>query len=268
MNGKKVNPERQGRDLLWKSLTFAPGEKKVISLILVPGTGVGEGEYANDAWAVDQLTQRPISNVATAKVRIIPDSVFDCTDIIGKVFDDMNANGYQDDGEPGIANVRLATVRGLLITSDPDGRFHIPCPEIPDSERGSNFVLKLDERTLPTGYRLTTENPRVVRTTRGKMVKMNFGATVHRVVRLDVHDAAFAPRGTELSEQWRKEIEGLGDELRDRPSLVRIAYHVGDEPRSLVDRRIRSLKEFISSRWGSEKNRYTLVFEEEVVAGK
>lgn len=35
----------------------------------------------------------------------MPDPTFDCTDIIGKVFDDRNANGSQDEGEPGLANI-------------------------------------------------------------------------------------------------------------------------------------------------------------------
>ena len=77
--------------------------------------------------------------------------------------------------------MRLATPRGLLVTTDAEGRFHVPCPDIPNADRGSNFVMKLDDRTLPSGYRLTTENPRDVRITRGKLVKLNFGATIHRV---------------------------------------------------------------------------------------
>ena len=56
---------------------------------------------------------------------------------------------------------------------------------------GSNFILKLDPRTLPTGYSLTTENPRVVRLTRGKLTKLNFGASIGREVRIELSGAAF-----------------------------------------------------------------------------
>ena len=101
-------------------------------------------------------------------------------------------------GEVKGKGVEEVDARGLLVTSDAHGRFHVACADIPNADRGSNFVMKLDERTLPTGYRLTTENPRDVRTTRGKLVKLNFGAAVHRVVRLEVSAAAFAPQGTVL----------------------------------------------------------------------
>ncbi len=268
LNGKKVEPVVEGRELLWKNLTFAAGEKKTITFVLVVGTGVGEGEYTNLAWAFSQLTNNNVSNIASAKVRIVPDAVFDCPDVIGKVFDDKNSNGYPDEGEPGLANVRLSTVRGLLINTDSEGRFHVPCPELPDADRGANFVLKLDERTLPTGYRVTTENPLVARITRGKLIKMNFGASVLRVVRIEVHDGAFTPGGTELREQWKKQLEGLQAQLRDQPAVVRIAYRTGGEPRSLVDKRLDSLRQLISSHWRTEKNRYTLVFEEEIVTGR
>ena len=268
LNGVKTEPAVSGRNMTWQNLTFTPGEKKTFTLILVVGAGVSEGDYVNEAWAANNLVNSVVSNVATATVRVIPDTLFDCPDIIGKVFDDKNANGYQDNGEPGIANVRIATVRGLIITTDAQGRFHVPCPEIPNADRGSNFILKLDERTLPTGYRVTSENPLVTRITRGKMVKMNFGATVHRVVRIDVTDAAFVPNEDRLLDSWKAKIDGLKDQLLERPSIVRIAYRGGADPGDLAERRIRAVRSQIEAIWHGEKGRYTLIFEEEMVTGK
>jgi len=268
LNNVRTEPEVSGRILTWRNLTFEPGEKKTFLLILMPGTGVGEGEYTNEAWALNSVANSPVSNLATATVRIVPDPVFDCPDIIGKVFDDKNANGYQDEGEPGIANVRIATVRGLIITTDAEGRFHVPCPEIPNPDRGSNFILKLDERTLPTGYRVTTENPLVSRITRGKMIKMNFGATVHRVIRIDVSDAAFVPNETRLLDTWKVKIDALQDQLKERPSVVRIAYRGGADPGDLALKRIRAIREQIESAWKKENGRYPLYFEEEVVTSR
>jgi hypothetical protein len=37
--------------------------------------------------------RRAISGEATATVRIIPDPTFDCTDVTGKVWNDVNRNG-------------------------------------------------------------------------------------------------------------------------------------------------------------------------------
>ena len=204
-----------------------------------------------------------MTNIATATVRIIPDPTFDCPDVIGKVFDDRNANGYQDDGEPGIPGVRLSTVRGLLITTDAEGRFHVPCPEIPNADRGSNFVLKLDDRTLPTGYRLTTENPRDIRLTAGKLSKLNFGATIHRVIRVELSDAAFEPGSTRLLPEWQKQIDDLPATLDQRPSVVRIAYARGQETADLAKDRVAVLSDKIQDQWQAREGRYTLIIETE-----
>ena len=231
-----AEPAVAGRDLTWRSQTLGGNQTYDYRLVLVIGAGVGEGEYVNQAWALVSGSAIA-SNVASATVRLIPDPTFDCSDIIGKVFDDRNANGYQDQGEPGIPNVRVVTARGLLVTTDAEGRFHVACAAIPQADRGSNFVMKLDERTLPSGYRVTTENPRDVRVTRGKMVKLNFGATVHKVFRLEVDGRAFVPAAATLAPEWEKGLGELLRQLRERPSTLRIAYRLGGDGRELaVDR--------------------------------
>ena len=252
INGVRIEPEVNGRDLSWKNQSFTAGERKTYKLILVVGTGVGEGEYINQAWAQNALVNTLVSNIGSAPVKVTPDPTFDCSDIIGKVFDDKNANGYQDQGEPGIANVRVVTARGLLVTTDAEGRFHVTCADIPQMDRGSNFVMKLDERTLPSGYRVTTENPRDVRVTRGKMVKLNFGATVHRVVRVDINDAAFLPAALELQPQWQQAFEDMLHKLEGRPSVLRIAYaaNANDKAQpSLTKKRLDNLAKLARKRW-------------------
>ena len=223
LDGVAIEPRVNGRQLSWPGLSVGSGQNRQLKLILLVGSGVGEGEYNNEAWAADAAGS-VLSNIASATVRIVPDPTFDCSDIIGKVFDDQNANGYQDDGEPGIANVRVVTARGLLVTSDADGRFHVPCAAVPQADRGSNFVMKLDERTLPSGYRLTTENPRDVRVTRGKLVKLNFGATIHKVFRLEFDDRAFVPGEDRLQSGWAAQLPALAEALRARPSVLRLAH--------------------------------------------
>jgi uncharacterized repeat protein (TIGR01451 family) len=187
-----VVPQINGRQVVVPGQNFAPNETKEYLMVAGVGVGVGEGEFVNQVVALQGVGGRTLSNLATATVRVVPDALFDCTDVIGKVYDDKNANGYQDDGEPGLANVRIATVNGVLATTDAEGRYHIACAAIPKEGTGSNLVLKLDERTLPSGYRTTSENPAAERATRGKVLKINFGATVHRVVRLALQGAATA----------------------------------------------------------------------------
>ncbi len=193
LDGEPREPVVAGRELAWTGLDVTPDRRHTLMLLLAVGSGVSEGEFVNRAQAMSALTGRTLSGEASATVRIVPDPALDCTDVIGKVFDDANRNGLQDEGERGIPQVRVATARGLLATTDQFGRFHITCALTPREDRGSNFVLKLDDRTLPSGYRASTQNLQVQRATRGKALEFNFGASIHRVIGLDLADAVFEP---------------------------------------------------------------------------
>ena len=245
-----VKPGVAGRQLTVPNQSFALGETKRISMVLAVGVGVGEGQYVNSVVATQGVGGRVLSNTATAAVRVVPDALFDCTDVIGKVYDDKNANGVQDEGEPGIPNVRIATVNGLLVNTDADGRYHIACATVPKDGTGSNLVLKLDERTLPSGYRVTTENPAAERATRGKAVKVAFGATVHRVVRLDLKAAAFVDGEPALKPAHEARLDQAVDALVARPSILRLAYQPApNEAPELGESRIAAMKSALLARW-------------------
>ena len=261
--GVALVPDRTNRTLTWNNLQLAPNAKLEIKLLFIVGSGVGEGEYVNRAQMFN-MANSDATGVATATVRVVPDPTFDCTDIIGKVFDDGNRNGYQDEGEKGLPGVRVATARGLLVTTDPHGRFHISCAVVADEDRGSNFILKVDDRTLPTGYRITTENPRVQRVTRGKMAKFNFGATIHKVVRIDVANGVFAPGTTEMRIQWKPRMELLMGELKKGPSTLRLAYMAEIEDEKLVETRLKTMKQELERLWAQHNGPYELVIETEV----
>jgi uncharacterized repeat protein (TIGR01451 family)/fimbrial isopeptide formation D2 family protein len=264
LNGNPTEPEINGRELVWDDLELQVDQKYVIQLLLVVGSGVSEGEYVNRAMVLNTATGGGASGEATATVNVIPDPDFDCTDVIGKVFDDGNLNGQQDSGEKGLPGVRVVTVRGLIATSDKDGRFHITCAAVPDEDHGSNFILKLDERTLPTGFRLTTENPRVQRATRGKMLRFNFGATIHHVVRIDIADGVFKPNKTELRLQWTSKITQLIEELTKAPSVLRLSYLGDVERKGLVQERLEALKKKITKQWKQSDGGYRLAIETEI----
>jgi uncharacterized repeat protein (TIGR01451 family) len=261
LNGVPVTPIENGRQLTFPPVTFATDETKKVDLILTVGAGVGDGEHVNQAWAVNTNVNSVVSNVAEATVRIEPDADFDCTDILGKVFDDRNGNGVEDEGEPGLPGVRVVTVAGDLITTDAEGRYHVTCPMIANADRGSNFILKLDPRTLPTGYRMTTENPETVRLTRGKFVKLNFGAALLRVVRLDVQDAVF--KGDDIAPDYLAKVDGLIQTLEGQPSVLRITYMPRGEEKKLVHDRVSRLRALIEQKWSEKKRRCRLIIETE-----
>ena len=245
---------------------MTPDRRHTLMLLLAVGSGVSEGEFVNRAQAMSALTGRTLSGEASATVRIVPDPALDCTDVIGKVFDDQNRNGLQDEGERGIPQVRVATARGLLATTDQFGRFHITCAITPREDRGSNFVLKLDDRTLPSGYRASTQNLQVQRATRGKALEFNFGASIHRVIGLDLADAVFEPGSTEIRPIWRPRLDLLLTELRASPAVLRLSYLADLEDPQLVDARLKALRRQIEEAWQAPEGdpSYELAIEPEV----
>jgi hypothetical protein len=218
----------------------------------------------NRAQAPAAVLGGPVSAEATAKVRVVPDPTFDCTDVIGKVFDDANGEGHQDPGEKGLPGVRLVTTRGLAAITDEFGRFHITCAITPLEGRGSNFALKLDDRTLPSGYRLTTPQVLVERATRGKALRFEFGASIHRVVSLDLSDAVFEPGTADMRPQWRPRVDLLLAELRKSRSVLHLSYLADVEDKQLVDRRLEAVAKSIRDAWRAMNCCYELTIEREV----
>jgi len=257
-------PAVAGRELAWSNLSLVTDGRHTIKLLLAVGAGVTEGEFVNRAQAVNSVTGSVMSEEAQATVRLVPDPMFDCTDVTGKVFNDSNRNGYQDGDEGGIAGVRLVTARGLAATTDANGRYHVTCAITPNENRGSNFVLKLDDRALPSGFRASTRPVQVQRATRGKALRINFGASIHRVVGLDIADAVFEPDAVGMREQWVPRIGLLIGELQKGPAVLRLSYVADIEAGSLVNKRMDAMKDRIQAAWAAADGGYTLEIEQEV----
>jgi uncharacterized repeat protein (TIGR01451 family) len=266
LDGVAAEPTASGRELTWRGLNVTPTGRHTLQLLLAVGSGVGEGEFVNRAQALNALTGRTLSGEASATVRIVPNADFDCTDVFGKVFDDANRNGIQDNGERGIPGVRLATARGLLAVTDQQGRFHITCAVTPNEARGSNFVLKLDDRTLPSGYRASTNALQVKRATRGKALEFSFGASIHRVVGLDLSDPVFEPNTAEMRDLWRPRVDLLITELHKGPAVLRLSYLADLEDPRLVQQRLDVVKKQVLDAWraSSSTTAYELSVETEV----
>jgi hypothetical protein len=148
-------------------------------------------------------------------------------------------------------------VDGTLITTDAFGRFSVPCAELP-AAIGSNFQLKLDERTLPTGYNVTTENPRNVRVTPGRMTRLNFGATLSNLVEIDLTAAAF--NGADLNGDLQAYLPVIVRELSKEASILRLTYYRGGEDPGLVNARLDRLEAAVRQLW-AQGNRPRLTIE-------
>jgi uncharacterized repeat protein (TIGR01451 family) len=259
-----TEPEVVGQELIWSGLPLLGAGQHRIDLLLAVGAGVSEGDFVNRAQVRHSVTGEVMSNEATATVRLVPDPDFDCTDVMGKVYDDANRNGRQDPGEPGLPGIRLVSTTGLAATTDSYGRYHITCALVPNESRGSNFVMKLDDRTLPAGFRTSLQPIRIERATRGKTLRMNFGASIHRVVGLDLADPIFEPGTTDLRRQWESRIVLLLDQLVASPSVLRLTYLADIEDPKLVDDRLEALESEITLRWTEQAAPYELEIESQV----
>jgi uncharacterized repeat protein (TIGR01451 family) len=263
IDGTPIRPTVDDRELVFGDVTLEPLSERTLQLLLAVGAGVTDGEYVNRAYVISNQSGLAVSDNASATVRLAPDPSFDCTDVMGKVFTDANRNGQQDGGETGLAGVRLVTARGLIATTDQHGRFHITCAVVPNEDRGSNFVLKLDDRSLPSGYRLTTRQLQVKRATAGKALRFNFGASIHRVIGLDMADAVFEPGSTEIRPQWKPRIPLLIEELQKAPGILRLSYVADVEDEGLVDDRLAAVEAQIAEAWKAVGD-YELTIEPEI----
>ncbi|TCS49321.1 putative repeat protein (TIGR01451 family), partial [Primorskyibacter sedentarius] len=260
VDGVLATVKVSGASITFSGLTVPAGGSVRLSLVGRLNASATTGDMVNRAIAYDS-TGAIVSNEATATVTLKPEAVFNCSDIIGRVFDDRNMNGYQDEGgnEPGLAGVRIMTVDGLVITTDSHGRYSVPCAALPKSN-GSNFVLKVDVTSLPTGYRMTTENPRVQRLTPGIMTKFNFGAAISNVVDLDLVAVAFDPKTNRPVPALAAGVDQLVAQLRDQPSVLRLSYFRQGESQKVARARLDALENLIRQRW-SKRGRYQLLIE-------
>jgi uncharacterized repeat protein (TIGR01451 family) len=148
-----------------------PGEQGYMKLNyqLIVGSGAAPGEYKNIAVAKDVCDSCIISNQVEDSVTVTFDPTFDLGTIIGKVFDDKNRDGWQDQGEEGVAGVMVALDDGTYALTDEYGRYHFP------AINPGHRMLKINLRSLADGAEATTDETVVVSVTPGLLAKANFG---------------------------------------------------------------------------------------------
>ncbi|MCB9530584.1 MAG: DUF11 domain-containing protein [Myxococcales bacterium] len=150
---------------------------------LVVGSSADPGQrYRNrvDVRAAD--TDTVISNVDYVDVRIEYDPVFDQGVLLGRVFCDADGDGRVDRGEAGLPSARVFLDSGYYADTDLDGRFHFG-----EIDPGLHLV-KLDDRTLPPGSTIISDEARAFNVTRGLPAVIDFAVscTENRVTDIDV----------------------------------------------------------------------------------
>ena len=200
-----------------------PGEVgyRELTYRLAVGSGALPGTHTNRAIARQPCDDCTISNEAVAVVNVRLDPVLDYGLIIGKVFDDRNANAMQDPGEAGVRAARVALDDGTYALTDEFGRYHLPALE------PGQRLLKIDVRSLPPGS--SSPDPlRVVWLTPGLMATADFGVTIPQDL---VEIGRPATPGLSVTAEDRKlpvEVQGNADTLAVFVDGQRVLLNAGD----------------------------------------
>lgn len=237
---------QNGQSLRFEGLSLGPNQSLVLRFLTRLSPALKAASLTNQAQLFD-AGGAALSNVANATISIQTPPVFGCSDVLGRSFEDANANGYHDLDEEGLPGVVVYTAKGLKITSDRYGRFHVPCAQMPEDERGQNMILKVDERTLPQGCQITTENPRVIRLTAGKLSKVSFGAVCPKTIRVTLCDGVFVAGSTQIQGQWGGHLQTLVDLVQKGPSQLALS-HPSQGDSELARQRLSRLSRYLKGK--------------------
>jgi uncharacterized repeat protein (TIGR01451 family) len=115
---------------------------------------------------------------ATHKMRITPGILADCGTIIGRVFEDKNFDGEQQNNEPGIPNAVVILDDGNRITTDANGLFSVANVQ-PGYRSGVLDFSSLPGYTLAPNRKFKERNSqsRLVNLAPSGLVRMNFAVT-------------------------------------------------------------------------------------------
>jgi uncharacterized repeat protein (TIGR01451 family) len=123
--------------------TLLPGEAATLRYRARLGVGSTRGDGVNRATASSATGS--VSNEARYGIRVDAGVFSSDACVIGSVYRDCNENGIRDEGDEGVAGVRLYFSDGAYMVSDEDGRYSL-CGRTPSTQ-----ALKVDPSTLPKG---------------------------------------------------------------------------------------------------------------------
>ena len=106
VDGDTTTPIVSGtRPVTFAGIDLPAGERRVLRYVLRAGVGLVNGEYTNTATPFVGPAQ--IGNSDTALIVLIADPDFEQTSIIGKVWHDRDADGWQDTADANDVNVQV-----------------------------------------------------------------------------------------------------------------------------------------------------------------
>lgn len=150
--------------------------KKITYRVLIGASSLG-GDGINRAIAVanNEQGQSLVSREAQWKIDVERGVMNTDGIIIGKVYHDINRDGIQqkEDGELGVAGVRIYMENGNFIVTDPEGKYNFY------GVSAKTHVLKVDSTTIPRETELVTQSNRNAGDAGSRFVDLKYGE-LHR----------------------------------------------------------------------------------------
>lgn len=154
----------------------AKTSKDITYRVLVGSSALG-GDGINRATAIAKTEQDQslVSREAQWKVEVDRGVMNTDGIIVGKVYHDINRDGIQQkqDGELGVAGVRLYMENGNFAVTDPEGKYNFY------GISAKTHVLKVDRTTIPNATELVTQSNRNAGDAGSRFVDLKYGE-LHR----------------------------------------------------------------------------------------
>ena len=153
------------------------GETKDITYRVLIGSSALGGDGINRATAVATTKQGQslVSREAQWKIEVERGVMNTDGIIIGKVYHDINRDGIQqkEDGELGVAGVRIYMENGNFVVTDPEGKYNFY------GVSAKTHVLKVDRTTIPNATEMVTQSNRNAGDASSRFVDLKYGE-LHR----------------------------------------------------------------------------------------
>ncbi|MGB6927004.1 SdrD B-like domain-containing protein [Psychrobacter sp.] len=156
---------------------MANGESRKITYRVLIGASSLGGDGINRATAVASNEQGKslVSREAQWKIEVERGVMNTDGIIIGKVYHDINRDGIQqkEDGELGVAGVRIYMENGNFVVTDPEGKYNFY------GVSAKTHVLKVDRTTIPHSTEMVTQSNRNAGDAGSRFVDLKYGE-LHR----------------------------------------------------------------------------------------
>ncbi len=154
---------QNGQQLTWESTGLTAGQVgTIVFKVFVQPSSIGA--VVNDVAIDSDILDPDLENNIDQEVTSIGDPT--TATIYGFVFDDLDGDGEQDAGEPGIEDALITLDDGATTRTDADGLYYFLT--------GTTGTHKVEE-TDPNGYFSTTDNLAHVTVSLGTSYRLDFG---------------------------------------------------------------------------------------------